>query len=189
MKTQGNRKKELDRQRTEWRKTHRSLNGKVIIYPDKPPEHINARGNKVYNWFWKRILLPGDVHEIPALITAIKQRLSHENDGRKIQKYRTMIGMADDAYQLKKLEEIKDSDAELQLGDKTVYNANQGVIYQDGNMYTTDFSEDEDKIFIRDVEGIIVDIQYGNNGNEESKESTLSTQSTSHENWDYPKKT
>jgi hypothetical protein len=40
------RKKELDRERTEWRKTHRSLGGKVILYPKKQPEHVNARGNK-----------------------------------------------------------------------------------------------------------------------------------------------
>ncbi len=52
-----NRKKELDKQRTEWRKKHRTLNGRIILYPEKPPEHINARGSKVYNWFWKRILL------------------------------------------------------------------------------------------------------------------------------------
>jgi hypothetical protein len=52
MKQQSSRKKELDLQRTEWRKTHRTLNGRIILYPDKPPEHINARGSKVYSWFW-----------------------------------------------------------------------------------------------------------------------------------------
>lgn len=189
MKNQRNRKKELDRKRTEWRKIHRSLNGKIIIYPDKPPEHINARGNKVYNWFWKKILLAVDMHEIPPIISAIKQRLSHENDGRKIRKFRTMIGMADDAYQLKKLENIKDSDTELQLGDDTTYNADQGIIYQNGNMYSTEFSEDEDKIFVRDVEGIIVDIQYANNGEKESSLSELNQDSSSYENWDYTQKT
>lgn len=188
MKKQRNRKKELDRIRTEWRKTHRSLEGKVILYPDKPPEHINARGNKVYNWFWKRVLLPVDMHEIPALITAIKQRLRNEHDGRKIRKFRTMVGMADDAFQLKKLENIKDTDVELQYGDGTVYNPNQGIIYQNGNRYSMDFSEDEDKIIVRDVEGIIVDIQYGNNGKEESLDSDMQTKYSSYKNWDYTQK-
>jgi hypothetical protein len=129
------------------------------------------------------------MHEIPPIISAIKQRLSHENDGRKIRKFRTMIGMADDAYQLKKLENIKDSDTELQLGDDTTYNADQGIIYQNGNMYSTEFSEDEDKIFVRDVEGIIVDIQYANNGEKESSLSELNQDSSSYENWDYTQKT
>ena len=69
------RKKELDRKRNEWRKTHRTLDGKVILFPDKKPEHVNARGSKVYNWFWKNILLPINQQEIPAIISTIKNQI------------------------------------------------------------------------------------------------------------------
>ena len=155
------RKKELDRKRTEWRKKHRTLNGRIILYPDKPPEHINARGNKLYYWFWKNILLLMSPQEIPALITSIKNRISHEKDGRKIRTFRTMIGMADDAYQLKQLENIENTDPELQLGESVKYNPDHGVIHKDGSVYTIDFSEDENRIIIRNVDGVIVDIQYG----------------------------
>jgi hypothetical protein len=153
-------KKEHDRKRTEWRKKHRSLNGRIILYPDKPPEHINARGNKVFNWFWKNILLKVSVNEIPAIISSIKQRIRNESDKRKIRRFRTMIGMADDAFQLKQLEDIKDTDTDLQLSNKATYNSDQGIIYQKGEIYTTEFSENEDKILIRNIEGTIVDIQY-----------------------------
>ena len=156
-----NNKKEHDRKRTEWRKKHRALNGRIILYPDKPPEHINARGNKVFNWFWKNILLKVSINEIPAIISSIKQRIRNESDKRKIRKFRTMIGMADDAFRLKQLEDIKDTDAELQLSNKAAYNSDQGIIYQKGEIYTTEFSENEDKILIRNIEGTIVDIQYG----------------------------
>jgi hypothetical protein len=37
-----NTKKGLDRIRVEWRKKHRILDGRVIIWPDKPPEHIDS---------------------------------------------------------------------------------------------------------------------------------------------------
>lgn len=187
MTAQGDRKKELDRIRTEWRKTHRALNGKVILYPDKPPEHINARGNKVYNWFWKKILLQVDAGDIPALISAIKQQIRNESDGRKIQRLRTMIGMADDAHKLKLLEDIEETDTELLLGEKSIYDADQGRIYKDGALYTTEFSEDEDRILIRDVEGIIVDVQYGNNGGDTSAESP--DKGSSYENWNYIQRT
>jgi len=169
MTSGSNNKKEHDRIRTEWRKTHRALNGKVILYPDKPPEHINARGNKVYNWFWKSILLQVNMHDIPPIISSIKQQLNTEKDGRKIRKLRTMIGMADDAYQLKQLEQIDKYDSELQLSDSNVYNSDQGIIYQNGGYITTDFSEEEDKIIIRDMEGVIIDIFYGK---EQSQQST-----------------
>ena len=154
-------KKEHDRKRTEWRKTHRALHGKIILYPDKPPEHINARGNKILNWFWKNILLPINMHEIPPIISSIKQQLNNEDDGRKIRKLRTMIAMADDAYQLKQLENIDKYDAELQLSNSGSYNADQGIIYQNGGYITTDFSEDEDKIIVRDMEGVIIDVLHG----------------------------
>jgi len=154
-------KREHDIKRTEWRKTHRSLNGRIIIYPDKPPEHINARGNKMYNWFWKNILLSVTMHDIPPIITSIKQQMRNEDDQRRIRKLRTMIGMADDAYQLKQLENIDTYDGELQLTKKGAYNTDQGVIYQGGGYITTDFSEDEDKIIMRDMDGVIIDVFYG----------------------------
>ena len=154
------RKRELDKKRTEWRQKHRTLNGRVILYPDKPPEHINARGNKLYYWFWKNILLLMNTQDIPALITSMKNRISHERDGRKIRKFRTMIGMADDAYKLKQLEDIDIIDPELQLGEPVKYNPDNGTIYKDGIVYTVDFSEDEDNIIIRNIDGIVVDIQY-----------------------------
>ena len=72
-----------------------------------------------------------------------------------------MIGMADDAYQLKQLEQIDKYDSELQLSDSNSYNSDQGIIYQNGGYITTDFSEEEDKIIIRDMEGVIIDIFYG----------------------------
>jgi len=100
------RKRELDKQRTEWRKKHRTLNGRIILYPEKPPEHINARGSKVYNWFWKMILLEASSQEIPAIISAVKNHIKNESDKQKVKTFRTMIGMAEDAYQLKKLEDI-----------------------------------------------------------------------------------
>lgn len=178
MTTQNTRKKELDRKRTEWRKTHRALNGKVILYPDKQPEHINARGSKVYNWFWKNILLPINMHDIPPIITSIKQQISNEKDKRKILKLRTMIAMADDAYQLKQLEQIDKYDAELQLSDAGAYNSDQGIIYQNGGYITTDFSEDEDKIIIRDMEGVIIDIQYGKESIEKIPKNNISSDIT-----------
>jgi len=164
-----NRKKELDKQRTEWRKKHRTLNGRIILYPEKPPEHINARGSKVYNWFWKRILLETQPQEIPAIISGIKNQIKRESDHKKIQVFRTMIGMAEDAYQLKRLEGIKDYDSELMLGKRPIYNSEQGVIYKGGNIYTTDYTEEEDEILVRDVEGVIVDVLSSDDKQEISK--------------------
>jgi len=158
MTSQNNRKKELDSQRTEWRKTHRTLNGRIILYPDKPPEHINARGSKVYNWFWVKILRDIKPQEIPAIVSGLQDAINAEKEPRKIQVLRTMIGMAQDAYQFKQLEDIKDCDTELQMGQKPVYNSEDGVIYRNGNIYTTDYNEDESEILLRDIEGIILDV-------------------------------
>lgn len=181
------RKKELDRKRTEWRKTHRALDGKIILYPEKPPEHINARGNKTYNWFWKKILLPINIHDIPALIATMKQRINREKDKRKIRKFRTMIGMADDAYRLKQLEDISQYDAELQMGTGDALNNTKGLLYQDGKLFSTELSEDEDAILIRDMEGIIVDIQYGTIKSDQTED--LPKQSTyKYKDWDYTSK-
>ena len=158
MTKQNNRKKELDSQRTEWRKTHRTLNGRIILYPDKPPEHINARGSKVYNWFWVKILREIKPQEIPAIVSGLQDAINAEKESRKIQILRTLIGMAEDAYKFKQLEDIKDCDTELQLEQKPIYNSEDGVIYRNGNIYTTDYNEDESEILLRDIEGIIIDV-------------------------------
>lgn len=178
-----NRKKELDKQRTEWRKKHRTLNGRIILYPEKPPEHINARGSKVYNWFWKRILLETNPQEIPAIISAVKGQIKRESDKKKIQVFRTMIGMAEDAYQLKRLEDIKDYDSELMLGKKPVYNSEQGVIYKGGDIYTTDYTEDEDEIIVRDIEGIIVDALSSEDRQGNVRLKTM--RNNTYKNWNY----
>jgi len=124
------RKKELDRLRNEWRKKHRILNGKIILWPNKPPEHVNARANKTYNWFWKTIINNLNQHDIPAIIANIKKQISKEKDPKKIRFFRTMIGMAEDAYQLKNLDNIMDFDPELMFEKKPIYNSETGIIYK-----------------------------------------------------------
>ena len=186
MEKDNSRKKELDKQRTEWRKKHRTLNGRIILYPEKPPEHINARGSKVYNWFWKKILLETNPQEIPAIISAVKGQIKRESDKKKIQVFRTMIGMAEDAYQLKRLEDIKDYDSELMLGKKPVYNSDQGVIYKGGSIYTADYTEDEDEIIVRDIEGIIVDALSSDDKQDSVKLKTV--RNSTYKNWNYMEK-
>lgn len=178
-----NKKKELDKQRTEWRKKHRTLNGKIILYKDKPPEHVNARASKVYNWFWKKILLEMNPQEIPAVVSAVKKRIQAESDKKTIKVFRTMIGMAEDAYQLKRLEDIKDYDPELYLDKNPVYNSEQGVIYKQGDIYTTDYTEDEDKILVRDIEGVLVDALSSESKNEKIPLKTI--RNNSYKEWNY----
>lgn len=177
------RKKELDKQRTEWRKKHRTLNGRIILYPEKPPEHINARGSKMYNWFWRKILLETEPQDIPAIISAIRKQIKAEKDNKKIRIYRTMIGMAEDCYQLKRLEDIKDYDAELQLGKKPIYNSEEGIIFRKGKTFTTDYNEDESEILIRDLEGIIMDI-LSSEDKEQKKQISL-IRNNIYKNWNY----
>ena len=186
MTKQSDRKKELDSLRTQWRKTHRTLNGRIILYPDKPAEHINARGSKLYNWFWGKILCETKPQEIPAIISGLQDAIHAENDPKKIQVLRTMIGMAQDAYQFKQLEDIKDTDTELQLEHKPVFNAENGVIYRNGTIYTTDYNEDESEILIRDIEGIIIDVLSS-----EEKEKNLppsTVRNNTYKNWNYTEK-
>jgi hypothetical protein len=186
MTKQNNRKKELDTLRNEWRKTHRTLNGRIILYPDKPPEHINARSSKVYNWFWGKILRETKPQEIPAIVSGLQDAIHAEKDPRKIQVLRTMIGMAEDAYQFKQLEDIKDYDTELQLGQKPVYNSEDGVIYRNGTIYTTDYNEDETGILLRDIEGIIIDVLSS-----EDKEKNITPsiiRNNTYKNWKYTEK-
>ena len=175
------RKQELDKRRNEWRKKHRILSGKVILWPDKPPEHINARASKTYNWFWKNILLDLNQHDIPAIISNIKEQIKSEEEPDKIRMYRTMIGMAEDAYKLKDLEGILDYDSELMYENKPVYNAEQGIVYRNGRIFTTDYTEEETEILVRDVEGIVVDRLSSGNG----KKSVKETRIDAYKNWDY----
>lgn len=153
-------KRNLDKKRNEWRKKHKTLHGRIILHPDKLPEHINARASKTYNWFWKNILLAIKFQDIPAVITNIKKKIKFEQDNSRIRIYRTMISMAEDAYQFKKIEGILEYDNELLYSENPVYNAEQGVIYKNGNIFTADYNEDESSILVRDIEGILVDIQY-----------------------------
>ena len=97
-----------------------------------------------------------------------------------------MIGMAQDAYQFKQLEDIKDTDTELQLEHKPVFNAEDGVIYRNGTIYTTDYNEDESEILIRDIEGIIIDVLSS-----EEKEKNLppsTVRNNTYKNWNYTEK-
>ena len=171
--------------RTRWRKTHRTLNGRIILYPDHPPEHINARGSKVYNWFWRRILQETELQEIPAIISGLQDKMKAESDPQKMQVLRTMIGMADDAYKLKQLEDISEYDTELQIEKKPIMNSEDGVIYRNGNIYTTDYNEDESKILLRDIEGIILDVFS-------SEDTTLhapaSPKTEAYKDWEYREK-
>ena len=175
-------KKELDQLRNQWRKKHRILKGRIIIWPDKLPEHINARASRTYNWFWRKILLNLNQNDIPPLISNIKNQINNEPDPKKIRVFRTMIGMAEDAYQLKTLEDIMDFDTELQYEKKPVYNSEQGVIYKNGKIFTTDYSEDETEIIIRDIEGILVDrLSSGLNGGKKIEK----TRDDTYKNWNY----
>jgi hypothetical protein len=93
-----------------------------------------------------------------------------------------MIGMAEDAYQLKTLEDIMDFDTELQYEKTPVYNSEQGVIYKNGKIFTADYSEDETEIIIRDIEGILVDrLSSGLNGGKKIEK----TRDDTYKNWNY----
>jgi len=162
------------------------LNGRIILYPDKPPEHVNARGSKLYNWFWGRILKETKPQEIPAIVSGLQDAIHAEKDPKKIQVLRTMIGMAEDAYQFKQLEDIKDFDTELQLEHKPVYNSETGVIYREGNIYTTDYNEDESGILIRDIEGIIIDVLSSEEKEKNLPPSTI--RNNTYKNWKYMEK-
>ena len=97
-----------------------------------------------------------------------------------------MIGMAEDAYQLRVLDEIKDYDTEIELGKKPVYNSEQGIIYKGGKIFTTDYDKDETEIIVRDVEGVIIDVLSSGNGKKELKKDS---RVDAYKNWDYMKET
>ena len=71
-----------------------------------------------------------------------------------------MIGMAEDAYSLKRLEEIKDYDTELGLSKNAIYSSSGGVLYKNGKIFTVEYNENESKILIRDIEGIIINALF-----------------------------
>ena len=124
--------------------------------------------------------------EIPALISNIKNQINNESDPKKIRVFRTMIGMAEDAYQLKTLEDIMDFDTEIQYEKKPIYNSEQGIIYKNGKIFTADFSEDETEIIVRDIEGILVDrLSSGGNGSKNIEK----TRVTTYKNWNYLQET
>jgi len=140
----------------------------------------------VYNWFWGKILTQTAPQDIPAIISGLQDAIKAEKEPRKIQVLRTMIGMADDAYQFKALEDIKDCDTELQIEAKPVFNAEDGVIYRNGNIYTTDYNEDESEILLRDIEGILIDVLSS-----EDKEKNLPVEvvrNNTYKNWNYSEK-
>jgi ArsR family metal-binding transcriptional regulator len=127
-------------------------------------------------------LLNLNQQEIPALISNIKNQINNESDPKKIRVFRTMIGMAEDAYQLKILEDIMDFDTEIQYEKKPIYNSEQGIIYKNGKIFTADFSEDETEIIVRDIEGILVDrLSSGGNGSKNIEK----TRATTYKNWNY----
>jgi hypothetical protein len=94
--------------------------------------------------------------------------------------------MAEDAYQLKNLEDIMDYDTELQYEKKPIYNAEQGIIHKDGKIFTTDYSEEETDIIVRDVEGVIVDKLNSGNGKDDIKKDT---RNNTYKNWKYTEET
>jgi len=96
-----------------------------------------------------------------------------------------MIGMAEDAYQFKRLEDIKDYDPELILGKKPVFNAETGFIYKDGTRYTTDYTEDENAILLRDIEGVIKDVFTSENRGENLDQDSKTTM---YKDWAYMEK-
>jgi hypothetical protein len=124
-------------------------------------------------------------HDIPAVISNIKVQINSEDDPKKIQMYRTMIAMAEDAYKLKNLEDIMDFDTEIMYENKPVYNSETGVVYRNGKIFTTDYTEDENEILVRDLEGIIVDRLSSGNG----KESIQQKRNNTYKDWNYMEKT
>jgi hypothetical protein len=130
-------------------------------------------------------LLPTKTEDIPAIISNIRNQTKNIEDKRKIRVFRTMIGMAEDAYKMKKLDDILEVDTDLMIGESAIYNSEQGLIFRNGKYFTTDFSEEETKILLRDSEGTIIDIQY--NGQKEDDEENNFTREKTYQNWDYSK--
>ena len=173
-------KQKHDRRRTEWRKKHRTLGGRIILYPDKQPEHVNARASKTYNWFWHQILLEMQPQDIPGIISSLKHHIKTEEDLKQVRVFRTMIGMAEDAFQLKRLENIHEVDSELLLGPTPVFDSEEGVVYRKGQLFTTDYNEDETSILVRDTEGTLIDTLFSSNRDAQEQSSTTTLMHQSH---------
>jgi len=72
------------------------------------------------------------------------------------------------------------------LGKQPVYNSEQGVIYKGGSIYTTDYTEDEDEIIVRDVEGVIVDALSTDEKQDSEKLKTV--RNNTYKTWKYSEK-
>jgi hypothetical protein len=64
---------------------------------------------------------------------------------------------------------MKEYDTEIQFGEKPIYDSDLGIVYKDGEIHTIDYNEDESKIILRDIEGVIVDQQYSDKTNGKEK--------------------
>jgi len=124
--------------------------------------------------------------EIPAIISNLRDHIKTTDNTENIRLFRTMIGMAEDAYKLKTLDDIKDFDSEIQIDKKPVFNSMDGIIYKDGNIYTADYNEDESKMLIRDIEGIVVDVLYSQSGDDKSINREI--RNNNYKNWNYMEK-
>ena len=87
---------------------------------------------------------------------------------------------------MRTLDDIKDYDTDLQLDVKPVYNSEQGIIYKNGKIFTTDYNRDETEIIVRVVEGVIIDLLSSGNG---KKELDKNNRVNAYKNWDYMKET
>ena len=67
-----------------------------------------------------------------------------------------------------------------------MYNSEQGVIYKGGEIYTTDYTEDEDEIIVRDIEGIIVGALSSEDSRGNVKLKTM--RNNTYKNWNYMEK-
>jgi len=125
------------------------------------------------------MLLENELQDIPGIISTLKDHLKNEDDSTRIRMFRTMIGMAEDAYQLKRLEGIREYDAELLLGTDPVFNSEDGVVYRNGKLITMDYNEDESSILVRDVEGLLIDMLQSNGSSDTSKMTIRETKESS----------
>jgi len=96
-----------------------------------------------------------------------------------------MIAMAQDAYQLKNLDDIMDYDSELFYENKPIYNSETGGIYWNGKIYSTDYNEFETEIIIRDTEGNLINRVNFEKGKELLPDKKLRI--LSYKNWLYTK--
>ena len=60
------------------------------------------------------------------------------------------------------------------------------MIYKGGEIYTTDYTEDEDEIIVRDIEGIIVGALSSDDKQDSVKLKTV--RNNTYKNWNYMEK-